>query len=192
VSHERRKRLRLRCCIENIWAVRWNELLMYYARFMVARDSRLIAPARAAVEELAGTICESVRYCYFADMLLCAGHAEEAVTWADKALAELGSGSYYSAETRAHRIRSTATFLLPGASWASVSRDMETSLRFAMVQERIPDLAINHFCYAELLGQHGACDEAKRNLESAERHFRDLKMSWWSGQAARLRVELED
>jgi hypothetical protein len=157
---------------------------------MTTREPAHIEKVRQCVQQLIGTTCISAACCYLGEMLYVGGFASEAASYADQALAELKSGSYFGAEERAHRLRSMATAYQSPPDWDSVWRDMECALTVSRAQDRKPDLAISYFRYAELLQRQGERQEASLRLAEADKLFAAMDMTWWSQQAAKLRTNL--
>ena len=176
--------------IENIWAVDWLTVVASYGSFIGDRDVALIERAKGAVHGLTGTACISSAWCFLAEMLYLSGRADEAAATADRALAELEYGSYFSAEVQAYRIKSITASRRPDPDWAVVWRDMDRALHISQAQQRLPNLAICHFHCAQLHQRQGARDEASRSLDEAERLFAEMSMTGWLGEARRLRKEI--
>lgn len=64
---------------------------------------------------------------------------------------------------------------------------MGEGLRLAEERGELPDLALTHFRYAELLQQKGDQAEAREQLDQAIALFREMDMPWWLEQAEELR-----
>ena len=64
---------------------------------------------------------------------------------------------------------------------------MGEGLRLAKERGALPDLAITHLRYAELLQQKGDLERAWEQLDKATELFRDMEMTWWLEQAGKLR-----
>jgi predicted ATPase len=175
--------------IENIWAVDWCTLMASYAQFMASKEFSLVGRAMEALEGLAGTICIAGARSYLAEMLYLTGDLTSAVASADRALTELHYGSYFSAEVRAYRIRSMGASRQSAPDRDFVTRDMEKAMSIARAQQRMPDLAICQYRYAQLLQQKGARADARSRQDEAEKLFAAMNMTWWLGQARKLRRE---
>ncbi|MEK6209757.1 MAG: adenylate/guanylate cyclase domain-containing protein [Pseudomonadota bacterium] len=176
--------------IENIWALNWCALQLSYAQFMTSRDLSLIERVKEALGKLAGTVCISIAGCYLTDMLYLSGAFREANTYADRALTDLDHGSYFSADVRAHQLKSMAAAGEPYPDWSFVTRTMEKAISIARSQQRIPDLAICQYRQAQLLQQKGAYADARSRLDEAEKLFAAMNMTWWLGEARKLRREI--
>lgn len=176
--------------IENIWVLNWCALQLAYAQFMTSRDLSLIERAKETLGKLAGHVCISIACCYLTDMLYLSGAFREANTYADRALTDLELGTYFSADVRSHQLKSMAAAGEPHPDWSFVTRNMDKAIAIARSQQRIPDLAICQYRQAQLLQQKGAHADARSRLDEAEKLFAAMNMTWWLGEARKLRREI--
>ncbi len=67
---------------------------------------------------------------------------------------------------------------------------MGEGLRLAEERGELPDLALTHFRYAEILHSRGHLKQSRENLDQAFEFFLDMEMTWWLEQAEELRERL--
>jgi class 3 adenylate cyclase/tetratricopeptide (TPR) repeat protein len=176
--------------IGNVWARDWCTVVRCYASYRTSEDPALVQQARSALQGLAGTICVSNACCYLADLLLFSGDLEGATVTADRALAELDYGSYFSSELRAYLIKGVAASLQPSDHTGSAAHYLEMAANLALSQQRAPHLAICRVRQAQLEAQQGAHAGAISYLGQAEDAFVALDMPWWLNEARKLHAAL--
>jgi hypothetical protein len=67
---------------------------------------------------------------------------------------------------------------------------MDESLAIATSRKFLPETAVTHFRYAELLHARDNVEQARIHVLAASELFADMNMTWWSEQAAELRSTL--
>lgn len=68
---------------------------------------------------------------------------------------------------------------------------MRPSRSATAADQRLPRAALSHFRFAECLHKKGDLSAALEQLGEAERLFREMRMVWWSEQAAAQRARMQ-
>jgi tetratricopeptide (TPR) repeat protein len=179
--------------IEDPWPGAWATAITGYASFMSGdKDGGLALALQAVrqVEALGALLGISVGFSWLAEMLCLAGRPDEAMAYAEQALAHMRLGSIGAVESRVYRARAMSGARRSPIEWESVDSDMEKSLTSARTLGYQPDLAVSHFRYAELFHTNGNFEEARQQLDQAVQLFIEMDMPWWIEEAAKLRIKL--
>ncbi len=176
--------------IENLWVGLWATINRGSARFRVGDEDgglALVRQVARAFEEAGGGSGIASVYTWLSELLYDVGQIEESLTYADKAIDTRHLSSFGFSP---FRMRAMAASQLSPVDWASVESDMQSSFAYATSVGYRPELAMNHFRYAEILRTKGDLARARPHLDDAIKLFTELDMPWWLEQAAKLSGQL--
>jgi tetratricopeptide (TPR) repeat protein len=123
---------------------------------------------------------------WIADACASAGRTDEAVEYANKALAFLERFGEGNGEAPSHRALALAAAERSPPDWRLVEQHIGESLRAADLRGERPQRAITMLRQAELLGRKGDRERSVAQLKEARQAFGDMGMGWWSEQLDRL------
>jgi tetratricopeptide (TPR) repeat protein len=123
---------------------------------------------------------------WIADACAVADRYDEAVEYANKALAFLYQFGEGNGEAPSHRALAIAAALQARPDWPLVEHHIGESLRAADTRGERPQRAISLLRHGELLRRQGDKRRAAERLSEAHRAFDAMGMRWWVEQASGL------
>ena len=142
-----------------------------------------------SIESIGAKISLSMWYSQLAEMLCLIGKADEGEAFAAQALDLAPYGERWGASV-AYLALAMAAGKRKRPAWKKVDQNMRESFRQAEAMHAQPFTAVSHFRYAELLQQKGDLAAAREQIAKASALFRDMGMTWWLGQAEKLKAEV--
>ena len=91
---------------------------------------------------------------------------------------------------RARRVRAIAKSNSQDTKWNWIQSEMDESPAIAISRKLLPETAVTHFRYAELLHARDDFVQARIHVVAASELFAEMNMAWWSARAAKLRSTL--
>ena len=177
--------------IQSEWTASWCLMQKAQAEFMrgnAEEGKRELEREVQEYEAIGALLMFSWHLSYLGGIRVLCGEEDLAQEAVSRALAQKSVGDNIG---EAWALESRMMLAAIRRDWESVRTDSDATIEICQTNGARPQLAINHFRYAECLHKKGDLNAARVQLAQADELFRDMGMPWWAEQAAGLRGRID-